>query len=572
MAAPVDTIQPLEREDRVTKIRTFSRYVMVLLLVLMVLLLVQTARTSGLMARPFFMPLWPLLFVILGFCLIANAAIIAADTLELRWTADLRKRVWRTEDFMANARPLVVVTLVLAVLFFSPAIQGLIRDLGTSSDSVGVDAGSSYRLRFSPSDPLAVTMASSFESSTDSGVLLRGIIVKESDYNALMDADFEVEDPNVTALVKWHSASDGPALSCELDGLKLEYAEYNFVIYNPSNSSATVQYKLEREISAPFLLGLTWLSVGFFGVNLAWAIALYVMKKKTVAEFVQKEQQRLMRTYTIEEVFLIYKDGRLICHNTRRLKPDLDKDVLTGMLTAVQCFVRDSFSGEEKGVLNELKYGNLKILMENGPRANLAVVISGTGPANLRGHMRSLLDAVHLRYMPTLDDWDGDVTAMRELKKYIGQLVPEEKKRQRTEVEEIFLMFRDNRFMMHLSQRGQPDVDDTLLNQLLDTVRERVGQNLASASSSPLFELPYGNWKVVLEYGVQIYLAALISGTEPSDLRSRMRSVIAQLSVAHEKYLAEWDGNTDRLAELRPALEALFVESLTKAKGKSRWK
>jgi len=304
----------------------------------------------------------------------------------------------------------------------------------------------------------------------------------------------------------------------------------------------------------------------FFALNMAWAVSLFAMKRRYVGEFLKKEQQRLMRTYILEEVFLIYKDGRLICHNTRRLKPDLDKDILTGMLTAVQSFVKDSFAGEEKGVLNELKYGNLKIIMENGPRANLAVVLSGTEPPSLRANMRHLLGAIHDKYMPVLDDWDGDTGTLRELKKHIGQLVPEEKLRERSEVEELMLFYRDNRFMMHLSQRGQPDVDDTLLNQLLDTVRGRVGQNLATMSSNPMYEIPYGNWKVVLEYGVQIYLAVLISGPEPPDLRGRIRAVMNELSVRFEPILREWDGNTAKLAELRPVLETLFQESLKKSK------
>jgi hypothetical protein len=218
----------------------------------------------------------------------------------------------------------------------------------------------------------------------------------------------------------------------------------------------------------------------------------------------------------------------------------------------------------------ELKYGNLKILMENGPRANLAVVIAGTEPASLRLNMRALLTGIHQKYMPLLDDWDGDTGTMKELKRQIGQLIPEERHRERTEVEEILLLYRDNRFMMHLSQRGQPDVDDSLLNQLLDTVKERVGQNLAASDTNPLNEIPYGNWKVVLEYGVQVYLAALISDVEPPDLRGRMRSVLEDLASKFDNVLQNWDGNTQRLSDLKPVLETLFVESLKKAKGKKK--
>jgi hypothetical protein len=559
----------LEREDRVTKLRTYSKYVMVIVALMMFLIILDTLRRSGLSVAPFYLPLASFLFIILEFLLLFNIIVIAVDAAEMGLSWDLRKKVWRTEDFMANARPLAVITLVLAILFSSQAIPGLITDFGSTGGSESIEPYGSYRVRFYPTDPLELSRISRAEASCERG-LVRVMVIEEKDYQALEDAQYNQSDPAVYSIVKWAGEGDQLSAGGDIGSLELPYAEYSLVIYNPTNDTESMSYKLNNEASAPFLSALFLLCIAFFAMNTAWALSLFALKRKYVGDFIKKEQQRLMRTYTIEEVFLIYKDGRLICHNTRRLKPDLDKDVLTGMLTAVQSFVKDSFAGEEKGVLNELKYGNLKIAMENGPRANLAVVISGTEPASLRATMRSLLASLHQRYMPVLDDWDGDTGTLRELKKQIGQLVPEEKLRERTEVEEIMLLYRDNRFMMHLSQRGQPDVDDTLLNQLLDTVRERVGQNLATMSSNPLYELPYGNWKVVLEYGVQIYLAVLISGPEPPDLRGRMRAVIDQLSVNFESILLDWDGNTQRLLDLKPVIETLFVESLKKSTRKKK--
>ena len=74
----------------------------------------------------------------------------------------------------------------------------------------------------------------------------------------------------------------------------------------------------------------------------------------------------------------------------------------------------------------------------------------------------------------------------------------------------------------------------------------------------------------MLEYGVQVYLAALISDVEPPDLRGRMRSVLEELASKFDNVLQNWDGNTQRLSDLKPVLETLFVESLKKAKGKKK--
>jgi len=55
-----------------------------------------------------------------------------------------------------------------------------------------------------------------------------------------------------------------------------------------------------------------------------------------------QERARVIIGPMIEDVFLMYRDGRLIAHNTRRLRPDVDGDILSGMLTAVTAFVKDS--------------------------------------------------------------------------------------------------------------------------------------------------------------------------------------------------------------------------------------
>jgi|GEM_PF-2994255 len=125
---------------------------------------------------------------------------------------------------------------------------------------------------------------------------------------------------------------------------------------------------------------------------------------------------------TIEDVFLIHSDGRLICHNTRRLKPELDGDILTGMLTAVQSFVKDTLNTQTRGNLNELKYGDLKILIEYGQYAYIAVVVSGEPPKTLRPRMKEILKILHVKYYHTLPQWDGNVAKVRDAKEILRAL------------------------------------------------------------------------------------------------------------------------------------------------------
>jgi hypothetical protein len=555
----------LEREDQVSRLRTYSRYVSLVLAVVMLLVILQSVRESAPAMDPFHLDFSAILLPLLYFLVVFNVVIVAVDGLELYWTTDIRTRVWRSEDFLANARPIAAVAIILGILFSNATVTGILEDLSVSSGTEDIGAGSSFRVGFDASDPLGFSYIGPVAVSSTGGALTV-IVIEESRYQALEDSGFCLTDPKVRDDLLY--SKNGTAnVVFRLDPGRLGDRRMALVMYNPGNDTVPATYRLKNELSRPVFGNLVFFSFLLFAYNTAWALTLFILRKRYVAEFVRREQLRLMRNYTIEEVFLIYRDGRLVVHNTRRLKPDMDKDVLTGMLTAVQNFVKDSFS-EERGHLNELKYGNLKILMENGPRANLAVVISGVEPATLRPNMKTLLQGLHEKYQDILDDWDGDTGTLRVLKRHIGMLIPEDRQRLRGVVEEILLFYRDNRFMMHVSQRGQPDVDDTLLGQLLEEARRRVGESTSSLQSTAIAEFPYGNWKVLLEYGVQCYMAALISGPEPPDLRGRMRQVLEDISVGFEGVLQSWDGTTQRLLDIKIMLEGLFTESLEHKKKK----
>ncbi|MDD1770411.1 MAG: PKD domain-containing protein, partial [Methanomassiliicoccales archaeon] len=84
----------------------------------------------------------------------------------------------------------------------------------------------------------------------------------------------------------------------------------------------------------------------------------------------------------VDEVFIIYEDGRLIAHQTRRLKPGMDDEILSSMLIALQSFVKDSFKDESATHLQRLDFGEKMILIEKGDHLFLAVVLHGGSPGS----------------------------------------------------------------------------------------------------------------------------------------------------------------------------------------------
>src|SRR3990172_3555870 len=85
-------------------------------------------------------------------------------------------------------------------------------------------------------------------------------------------------------------------------------------------------------------------------------------------------------------VALLPRSGLLLKHYTRRLRPNMDSDVLSGMLVAVQEFIKDSFRGEA-GTLDEIRFGELRIKVLEGKWTIIASPIRGVVTAEHASQM-----------------------------------------------------------------------------------------------------------------------------------------------------------------------------------------
>jgi len=142
----------------------------------------------------------------------------------------------------------------------------------------------------------------------------------------------------------------------------------------------------DRPIS-PSLLASIVLVVGFVSAG-----AAFVMMNR--------------RRSAIDEVFFLHRSGELIKHYTRRIKPDVDSDILSGMLVAVQDFVGDTFRFK-KGELNRLNFGEYQIAIIRGKYALLAGVTSGSEPRKLESQLREACKEIEKRYGSKLQSWSG---------------------------------------------------------------------------------------------------------------------------------------------------------------------
>lgn len=117
--------------------------------------------------------------------------------------------------------------------------------------------------------------------------------------------------------------------------------------------------------------------------------------------------------HTVEDMFLIYRDGRLIAHQTRRLRADMDNQLLSGMLTAIQSFIQEAFREGDEGELNEMAFGRNQILIERGRLVSLAVVIRGVPPVGARAELSFAVENIEQKFRTKLEEWDGEASSLR---------------------------------------------------------------------------------------------------------------------------------------------------------------
>lgn len=117
--------------------------------------------------------------------------------------------------------------------------------------------------------------------------------------------------------------------------------------------------------------------------------------------------------YRVEQVFLIHREtGLLIGHVMFTDGVVQDADLISGMLTAIQDFVRDSFGPKKSDELEVMVVGEFKLWLQHGPLALMAAVVSGQPPPELREVLVREVEAIHRDFGAALRDFDGDASSL----------------------------------------------------------------------------------------------------------------------------------------------------------------
>jgi hypothetical protein len=122
-------------------------------------------------------------------------------------------------------------------------------------------------------------------------------------------------------------------------------------------------------------------------------------------------------TCPVTQVFLIHRrTGLMIGQVKQKDIRTQDGDMVSSMLTAIQDFVHDSFRTEAAGQLEVIRIGDVTVLLEQGPLAILAGIITqGFAPQNLRQTFRRALEQIHEDYHEALVKFRGDTDLFQDV-------------------------------------------------------------------------------------------------------------------------------------------------------------
>ncbi len=398
------------------EIRRLKFYIFSIQIVVIIIILLNSMYES-IIIDPFYFPLgYLLLFIIFLFFLISVEG-LWFKYVSIKNARSFKKRDKLIKSNRLSAQSTLVVAIVVLIIMLSLNFLPFISDLISSEDTFQLSNTETEHLAsFEDQDVLGLTHSTNINFDSNETVEL-----KLHSRELTKDAESaKTEENNLGNHTELGYGLTNP--NFQLGYVKNK--EYHFFITNVDRTNVSGKYSIQREVSRPFVFNIIFFMILFIIVSVCWLVYLNVAWKKFKKSYDEKvaevEKRYAVKPYTIEDVFLIYSDGTLITHQTRRIKP-LDNDILSGMLTAIKDFIRDVFKEDARDELNELKFGKFKIMIESGQFAFLAVVVTGTPPKDLQKRMKQITTQIHRQFHNELKNYRGQSKRLAPLKTVIDK-------------------------------------------------------------------------------------------------------------------------------------------------------
>ncbi len=132
--------------------------------------------------------------------------------------------------------------------------------------------------------------------------------------------------------------------------------------------------------------------------------------RKMVANMLTPESLKEGRTFRAEQLLLIERQTGLVLAASALDERSLeDADVVSGMMDAIRRFVQEAFDADDHDGLRDLRVGDISVLVEWGPKAVLAAVVTGVPDEQFRNEAAFTLEEIHRDYSTELNSFNGEI-------------------------------------------------------------------------------------------------------------------------------------------------------------------
>ena len=139
-------------------------------------------------------------------------------------------------------------------------------------------------------------------------------------------------------------------------------------------------------------------------------------------------------------------------------------------------------------------------------------------------------------------------------------------------VEQLFLIHRETSLsLLHVSAEHAVTQDSDMVAGMLSAIQDFARDSFRTRHDASLEEFRVGELQVWIAPGRHAYLAAVIRGNPPRDLRTALEKTIESVHILKAGPLAKFQGDAAEFQSLRPELEACLRAQYDKSKsGRSR--
>lgn len=124
---------------------------------------------------------------------------------------------------------------------------------------------------------------------------------------------------------------------------------------------------------------------------------------------------------------------------------------------------------------------------------------------------------------------------------------------------EIFAINRAGILVAKASPEDEEGLDADIFAGMLSAVQDFVHDSFDSSGEqkSGIGRLDYGDMKILIEHGSQVYLTAVLKGAEHKDMRSLLKSTVRNIDEEHGQLLETWTGSMNAVSPVQDLITKL---------------